>query len=404
MTPVLVAFALNLLPQPGLPPGLSFDDGFSWFECHNFESVSNNVVNGEWVLESSVRIFGKMPDRSGFRFKLTQNGKTISDQLTDGYPIKLGSTEPNGMVILGHWKDSQRTTASGPMVAEVFYIDGNTNKEYLAKSCKLDVRKVSRVRGPVKRRDPYAPAFYINRHSEALSSILYFREYEFPSYIMKNGLPYYSERVVELLFNYSETQDIKSPALGRLVVEVNGQPISMRVPNNEVIQDQMGFGDLANKYTVEHSDRDAAKYFNGGPAYSERIGFVRRSMLLPLHWGAPLEGRPKSKVFTTDHPGNWKITWLIDRKPIRTFRFKIGADGLPVPHAEQKSGLVLAPNAVLVDTEIPAGGAPFDGRLTPTFVQQGAFYGRPWATSEMKSLAAKVPTVGKPFPVSSAGK
>lgn len=126
-------------------------------------------------------------------------------------------------------------------------------------------------------------------------------------------------------------------------------------------------------------------------------------MLLPLQWGPPLEGRPKSTVFTTDHPGDWKITYLIERKPVRIWRFKIGENGLPLPHPEQLAGLNLGPNAVLVDTEVPGEGGEFDGRLTSEFVKQGAFFGRPWATAAMQAAAAAVPKKCRPFPVSSKG-
>lgn len=403
-TVTLVSTCLAGLCMAQLPDGLKFDDGFTWVECHNFETVENNVVKGFWVPECSFRIWGKVPDRSGFKIELKQNGKVVSEYLTDGYPLSLARRPSEGLVIVGFWKDAQRTNASGPMTLDVSYIDGTTNKEYLAKSLKLDVRKVARTRGIVGNRDPYAPSFYINRHAEILSSILYFRDVEFPSYTMFNGLTYYSERRVELLLNYSENENFSGPALGRIVVEVDGKPIEMKVPNNTVMQDEMGYGEQAGKFNVEHSDRDADQYFKGGPPYRERIGFARRAMVLPLQWGPPLQNRSKSTVFTTDHPGDWKITYLIDRKPVRIFRFKIGESGLPVPHPEQQAGLFLGPNAVLADTEIPGQGGEFDGRLTPEFVKLGAFFGRAWATEAMRAAAAKVPTKGKPFPVSSSGK
>ncbi|MEI7984202.1 MAG: hypothetical protein WCI55_01135 [Armatimonadota bacterium] len=58
----------------------------------------------------------------------------------------------------------------------------------------------------------------------------------------------------------------------------------------------------------------------------------------------------------------------------------------------------------ILSAEIPSGGAHFDGRLTNTFVKEGGFFGRPWASASMKALAAAVPTKGKPFPESSAKK
>lgn len=162
-----------------LPDGLKFDDGFTWVECHNFETVENNVVKGSWVPEVNLRIWGKVPDRSGFKIELKQNGKELSEFLTDGYSLRLAGRPAEGLVLVGYWKDAQRTDATGMLTLDVTYIDGQTNKEYLAKSLKVDVRKTARTRGSVGNRDPYAPSFYVNRHSEILSTILYFRDVEF---------------------------------------------------------------------------------------------------------------------------------------------------------------------------------------------------------------------------------
>ncbi|TWT44133.1 hypothetical protein RAS1_05410 [Phycisphaerae bacterium RAS1] len=385
-----------------LPDGLTFDDGFTWFECKNQRSVENNVAIGRWTLVSSLRIWGKVPDRSGWKVVIKKEGKALAEYITDGFPLKLAGGPPQGLVIVGFWKDKPLLDADGLLDVEVYYIDGGNDKEHLARTCKLDVRRAERVRGGPGSREADAADFYVNRHSEVLSSILYFRGPEFPSYTQIDGLTYYSDRMVELLLNYSENANFAGPKLGRVRIEVDGKEVEMKVPNNEKPQDEMGFGELGGKYNVEYSDRNAEKYFKGGPAYQERIGFCRRVMMLPLHWG-PKPEKPllPSKVYTNDHPGEWKVTYLIERKPVRIWRFKIGPDGLPLPHPEQAKGLSLALNAVLADTEIPSEGGEFDGRLSAEFVKQGAFFGRPWATDEMKKAAEKTPTKGAPFPTPS---
>ncbi|HLO97891.1 MAG TPA: hypothetical protein VK171_04785, partial [Fimbriimonas sp.] len=167
-------------------------------------------------------------------------------------------------------------------------------------------------------------------------------------------------------------------------------------------QDKIGFGEDAGRYNVAWSDRDAEQYFKAGTAYKERVGFARRSIILPFEWGPPIQFKNQGFPNASKFPGDWKITYIIDRVPVRIFRFKVGSDGLPVPHEEQKNGLNLAPNAILVDTEIPGKGGDFDGRLTNQFVVNGGFFGRPWATPAMKTAAAAVPSKGRPFPVSSA--
>jgi hypothetical protein len=385
-----------------LPQGLVFDDGFTWIECKNFETTEDNVAVGRWVPEMNLRILGQVPARSGWKVVVKKDGKSLAEYLNDGFPVSLARGPAIGMNIVGWWKATPKLQAEGLLDFEVYYIDGKSDKEYLAKTLKVDVRRADRVRGGPGSREAGAPSYYVNRHGEVLSTLLYFREVEFPSYTQMNGLTYYSDRVVELILNYSENQDFAGPTLGRLRVEVDGKEIEMTVPNNTVIQDEMGYGEQAGKYNVEYSDRAADKYFQGGTAYKERIGFSRRVMVLPLQWGPKPDRRPPSKVFTNDHPGEWKVTYIINRKPVRVWRFKIDRNGLPVPHAEQtKGGLNLLPNAVLVDTEIPGEGGDFDGRLTPEFVTQGGFFGRPWASDSLKTLSAKVPSKGTPFPVAS---
>lgn len=384
-----------------LPAGIRFDDGFTWLECKNYETYPDNQPVGEWVLLANVRVIGDaIPDRSGWKFIVKKQGRTLAEYMADGFGIAQGGRKV-GMNIVGFWRDKPRIREDGVMDVEIYFVDGTTDREYLAKTCKVDVRKVSTERGAVGQRSPGCAQFYINRHSEVLSSIVFFRDIRMFSYSMV-PTGYYSDRVVELTVNYAENLASDNPGLGRIRVEVNGQEIEMKVPDNSVMQDQVDSGDLAGKFTVEHSDRAADRYFKGGPKYTERIGFVRRTFLLPLHWGPkPKPPFKASKIFTTDHPGDWKITWIIDRKPVRIFRFKIGPDGLPLPHEEQGRGLVLFPGAALVDTEIPGEGGAFEGRLTKEFVQQGAFFGRPWQTDAMRKLALAVPTKGDPFPVPS---
>jgi hypothetical protein len=384
-----------------LPSGLKFDDGFTFVEARNYENYDTKPPSGEWVPVINVRVLGSdVHERSGWRFVFKKKGKALAEYTTDGYAVRLARGPVVGLNLVGFWRDQPRIREDGAIDLDVYFIDGKTDKEHLAKTLKLDVQKVATERGSVGQRDPGPPQFVINRHAEVLSTILYFRDAEYPSYTQV-AREYYSDRVVELVLNYATTSAAETPALGRIRVEVDGQEVDLKVPGNDVMQDGLGGGELAGSYNVEHSDRAADKYFKGGPAYRERVGFARRALVLPLHWGPKPAHQPPSKVFTNDHPGQWKVTWLIDRKPARVWRFKVGADGLPVPHAEQAAGLTLLPNAVLAETEIPKEGAQFDGRLTNKYVKTGAFYGRPWATPAMKKLADQVPAKFTPFPVPS---
>lgn len=397
---VVVALFVASIARADLPNGLKFDDGFTWVECHQFQTVEDNVLITRWVPEVNLRIFGaEVPGRSGWKLVVKKDGKQLAEYLSDGYPFQIGATR--GMTIVGWWKQTPQLDVDGLLDFDVYYIDGNTDEEHLAKTLKVDVRKVTTCIGSVGQRDAGYPAFYVNRHAEVLSSVVYFRDPEWYSYTGMPNVTYYSDRTIELLLNYSENPDFAGPTIGRIKLEVNGKPVDFKLPDNDVIQDELSRGEQCGKFNVEHSDRNAKKYFESGPAYKERVGFARRSLVLPIYWGPKPDYKRPDKVFANDYPGDWKITWIIDRKPVRVWTFKVGADGLPIPHPEQSSGLNLMPNAILANTEIPDEGGVFDGRLTNEFVKAGAFFGRPWATDEMKSLAEKVPTKSTPFPTPS---
>lgn len=397
---IALGFSLAVSASAQLPDGLMFDDGFTWFTCHNFEVYDNNVAAGKWVPEFNFRILGATPANSGFKVVLEQNGKELYTTSLDGYATNVNGLP--GTLIVGFWKDKDRIAASGMIDAKVYYIDGQTNKEYLAKTLKIDVRKANNVRGGPGSREAGPTAFYVNRHSEVLSNILYFREVGYPSYTQMSNLDWFEERRVELLLNYAENENFNNPGQGRLIVEVNGKILDMMVPNNTMAQDKLGFGQDAGRFNVMWSDRDADKYFKQGTAYQERVGFARRSFILPFEWGPPIKFKNQGFPNASNFPGDWKVTYMVGRETVRIFKFKVGVDGLPVPHDEQKNGLNLAPNAILVDTEIPGKGGDFDGRLTNEFVSKGGFFGRAWTSAAMKAAATAVPMKGRPFPVSSA--
>jgi hypothetical protein len=85
----------------------------------------------------------------------------------------------------------------------------------------------------------------------------------------------------------------------------------------------------------------------------------------------------------------------------RTWRWKIGSNGMPEKHPEQNGNVNLYFNSFMVDMEIPAGGSPLDKRLVPVSATEGFFYGQKWTSAQGKAMAAKVPKKGDPYPVPS---
>ena len=148
-----------------------------------------------------------------------------------------------------------------------------------------------------------------------------------------------------------------------------------------------------------YSDRLAAPYSAGGPVYEDDFGFRIYRASLPLTYGTAQASPNRTNL--KEYPGNWECNISDNGTVLRTWRWTVGADGMPVKHPEQNGNVNLFSNAYLVETEIPTGGTTLDKRLVPVPASQGFFFGQPWITPAGKAAAAKVPTKGNPLPVPS---
>ncbi len=162
----------------------------------------------------------------------------------------------------------------------------------------------------------------------------------------------------------------------------------------------MPYADQAVSQTVRwyqeiYQDRIAPK-FKAGMPYQEEIRFQMVKLQMPLTWG---KIRDSNRLALEDYPENWECSLMNNGEIWRTWRWKIGANGMPETHAEQKGNINLGYNTFLVNTEIPVGGSVLDARLTGA--SQNLFYGQPWTSAEGKAMANKVPKKGNPYPIPS---
>ena len=248
-----------------------------------------------------------------------------------------------------------------------------------------------------------APEYFVSRHQEALSSIL--------TTWMDYNADLAPTKMV-LMWNASPADIGNSPHSPNdtyLRCTVDGDPIKLghdsQIKGLDGTRTKSSYEDRAT--VVRHFDRNALE-FRRGTAHREYLIYYNYHTILPFEDTS--DGFPPDESYTynsaytamAEHPGRWECQWLDNGTLLRTFAWEIGKDGQPVPHAEQEEGLTLNPGAILVDTIIPEGGAPFDARVVPDAVKQGGFYGRKWESSEMKKLVKKLPEVGEPFPIPSA--
>ena len=378
--------------------GSYVDDGFTWFEAIGFQEYVNGApVTIGWALKSSIRLIGEFPDRSAFKMVVARAGKPVTSTRCEGYSNRL-SANAVGVSFLWTvecWKKDTATKEIGKFDVQVIAINGDTDAETLVRTYKIDVLKADRVRGSTTNPQPDAPHYYISRHAEAPVSFLFLRPRLAYSYVGSGDRsPRIDANTVEIYYNLSPTREGKSVPHGYLRCSVDGS--RLKLPGAQPYADQ-AVSSTDRRYEVIYTDRLAAQY-KTGPEFKDEVEFTMVRLAFPLTFG---DGRSSDRLSMKDHPGNWECSLMNNGEIWRTWRWRVGRDGMPEMHAEQKGNINLYYNSYLIDTEIPAGGTILDKRLVPVSLSEGLFYGQKWTTPEGKAMAARVPTKGNPAPIPS---
>jgi len=295
------------------------------------------------------------------------------------------------------YDDKQLVQGEGKFAVEVHFVNGDDDSERLARTYEIEVHKVDRIRGSYTKPEPDAPVYYVSRHGEALSSILYLRPGSSRPYVNDSSADTFGPNMVEIVYNTSTTDEGMGigGSTSFLRCSVDGQKIELK-------DDKVRHYRPGHRYYQEiYTDR-LAPQFKGGTAYKDEINFRQYFAVLPLTWGK--QGVYQNYTKLEDHPGRWECTFREGPNVVRTWRWTVRPDVIVAPHPEESTGLTLFPGAHLVETEIPAGGSFIDRRIYPAAVQAGFIYGHKWQSPEGKAMAAKVPAKGKPWPVPSTAR
>jgi hypothetical protein len=375
------------------------DDGFTWFEAVNGEALGGNNIpySTGWYLKMNLKVLGEYPVRSAFKVVVSKGGNAIATTRceTSRYSNTNGALDESYMNTVDCWKKETATKEIGVFDVNVFTVNGQTDEEKLVRKYTIDVRTVNRVRSG-QEAGLAPPQYYIDRHNEAAVSWVHLRPREYAGYLARISSP---ERLganhVEFYFSLSPSEVGKKLPHGYMRCSVNGQRLTMPGPD--------GFADQAISsremfYTVIHQDRIAPKY-QRGTEYRDEIGFHMVRLLAPLTWGEK-QNRWETRNALDDFPGNWQCDLMNNGEVWRAWRFTV-SNGRPAVHPEQNGNINLGYNSYLMNLEIPAGGSALDLRLNGP--SASLFYGQPWASSDGKAMAAKVPKKGNPFPVPSEG-
>ena len=371
------------------------DDGFTWFEAFSTtELTGNNIQTATgWTLKYWVRVIGNYPDGSSLNFVVSKAGKQVFSTRCEAWAYRKTTNDVDESFLRTAecWQGKSVTKETGEFEVKVFTVDGNTKAEKLVRTYKIDVRPIARVQsGQGTGFEP--PRYIINRHNEAPVGFIFLRPTGYIPYFDVAQRPDRSgENLIEFHFSLSPSEEGIVPPHGEAACTVDGKPVPMPGPLPYATQ-------AVSKYEFFHQeiyqDRLAPKYKAGMP-YEDKIRFQMVKMSFPVTWRKTRENRPALEEFK----GNWECKIGAKNVVWRTIRFKVGANGMPELHPEQRGNVNLGYNTFLIDMEIPTGGSLLDGRLTG--VSTSFFYGQPWTTAEGKAMANRVPKKGNPFPVAS---
>ncbi len=412
--PVQIPTPQNPQPQtptrpPGTRPGTEqaetisetggnfLDDGYTWFEAVSTEELSaqHRPVTTGWVLKSEIRLIGDYPRQSALKVNVSRAGQVLGTTRCEAFQYKKDAShlKVSSLVTIACFDKTKTIKELGKFDVEVFAINGATDAESSVRKYKIEVLKVDRIGGGFSNPQPDAPHYYISRHAEAPVSFLFLRPKNVYSYIgYDERSPVLDMNTVEIYFSLSPSDERVRD--GYLSCDVDGRHLEL--PGGQPYSDKTDIN-TERHYEEIYTDRLAAQYKAGTP-YRDEIRFTFVRMVLPLTFG---DDRNHSRVTMKDHPGNWQCSLMASGETWRTWRWKVGPDGMLVKHAEQNGNINLSYNTYLIDMEIPAGGSKLDKRLAPTSATDGLFYGQPWTTPEGRAMAAKVSTKGKPAPIPS---
>src|SRR5688572_6044078 len=389
--------------QAAAPTTVIIDDGYTFFKLRGKKDyVDGKPIDQGWSLLSQLRLVGPtMPRRSSFKIVVSKAGAPLATTRCEGgIPVvPTNQPKPPFLPMTGYcYDDKQLVKGEGKFAVAVYFVNGDDDSERLVRNYEIEVRKVDRVRGIPTAPQADVPNYYISRHSEVLSSILYLRPASAEPYVVDTRPDTFGENRVEIVYNTSTTAE--GQGIGGqdsfMRCSVDGQRIELksdRVRNHRP---------SSRDYQEIHTDRLAAE-FKRGSEYKDEINFRQYYVVLPLTWGR--QGVYQNFNKLEEHPGRWECTYREGVNVVRTWRWTVRPDGSVAPHPEESSaGLTLFPGAHLVETEIPAGGSFIDKRIFPDAVRAGFLYGHKWQSAEGKAMAAKVPAKGKPWPVPSTAR
>lgn len=385
------------------------DDAFTYFEAmpvtKRDASKARDVDDG-WMLKSYLRVMGTFPRRSAFKVSVLRNGKVLGTSRCGGGRYVYNANAVPKMAYWGDnflwhdagcWSKKGKINQIGKFDVEIRVINGDTDEETLVRTYKIDVRKITRVRGSAVNSYPDSSLYAVMRHTDSAVAFIHLTSPGMKDYYNKTKTSTTSSGLsqVELYFSMSPEKTGKYPKRGYIRCSVDGTRITF--PDNGDSTDLLT-PQILRTTALAYTDRISPK-FKRGAEYKDQLRFSQLRSILPMAWGG--DGKKYNKFEISTKPGNWECKFMNNGETYRIFRFKVESNGEIARHPEQAIGNVnLYHNASIIDIEIPDGATEYDYRLAPQ-PAKGLFYGIPWKTAEGKAMAARIPKKGSLLPVPS---
>ncbi|MBL8677813.1 MAG: hypothetical protein JNK05_01510 [Myxococcales bacterium] len=365
-------------PQPS--PTLRLDDGWTWFELESHEETRNGTrVDLGYSVSATLRVFGTAPADSAFLLVFKQGGRELGRLRCTAYAPGFERDRAFSFLKVEECRDrAVQLRAVGTVNVEIRWVDGATDAESVLATRTMEVARVAHHWGG-DNLNPLPDTYYLSHHGRLLDSILAWTSFtpndSYANAYFDNGLTG-TLMFMTFAFSAAEATYNRMSSEASMRCQVNGQPFTVPNPLPANIAD-------VRSLSVRRQFRPNPRAIGGTEV--EHIHFRYATVQLPF----------RSEQMRAN-PGRYTCDLRAEGRTIRRWAWTVGADGVPAQHAEQQAGLYLGPRAILVDTTVPPDST-FDERTNPADVRAGGFFGRPWASEAMRTLAAATPTFGRPL-------
>lgn len=335
------------LPADKHDPVLFVDHGADWINVVGYDH--------DYSVNAAFRIYGAGSTNDRARLEWKSGGKVV-----DSAPCK-GDFYEKGKTLNVNCSMEKHPSVTGPIDADLIYIDDQTDTEYLVTTFHVTVHSWNRVGNykdwGILPDDLLSVAFI--RHWYGPDDDTFFHK---PLFEFWSSAPFFGgDATLRCTVDGKKLPDFKAHidnAHGALQKEID---VSVNQPNNQ------------RHYYYEHLGVDPDFHF--GP--KDQHGIYD----------------PTKMNWIIDNPGKWVCLLRKDSHQVREFAFTVNDKGMVEPSEMQKGSKPIPTlnNVVLIDMKIPADNG-VEKRIRPDAMKKSIGFGVAWPDGpKVKEIQAAFP-------------